>query len=101
MFREGRNSRRCHFQMETKHGTKYRQLHIEDYLGEIPAEQGRETGVYAHEWIAGNPDTNTDFWTDNLLDTILRNDNLNAAYKRVKANRGSGGIDGMQVDELL
>ena len=87
--------------METRHGTKYRQLHIEDYLGEIPAEQGRETGVYAHEWIAGNPDTNTDFWTDNLLDTILRNDNLNAAYKRVKANRGSGGIDGMQVDELL
>ena len=50
--------------METKHGTKYRQLHIEDYLREIPAEQGRGTGVYAHEWMTGNPDTNTDFWTD-------------------------------------
>ena len=87
--------------METKHGTKYRQLHIEDYLREIPAEQGKVTGVYAHEWITGNPDTNTDFWTDNLLDTILRSDNLNAAYKKVKANKGSGGIDGMQVDELL
>ena len=87
--------------METGHGIKYRQLHIEDYLREIPAEQGRGTGVYAHEWITGNPDTNTDFWTDNLLDTILRSDNLNAAYKRVKANRGSGGMDGMQVDELL
>ena len=87
--------------METKHGTKYRQLHIEDYLREIPAEQGKGTGVYAHEWITGNPDTNTDFWTDNLLDTILRSDNLNAAYKKVKANKGSGGIDGMQVDELL
>lgn len=66
--------------METRHGIKYRQLHIEDYLREIPAEQGRVTGVYAHEWITGNPDTNTDFWTDNLLDTILRSDNLNAAY---------------------
>ena len=87
--------------METKHGIKCRQLHIEDYLREIPAEQGRVTGVYAHEWITGNPDTNTDFWTDNLLDTILRSDNLNAAYRRVKANKGSGGIDGMQVDELL
>ena len=87
--------------METGHGTKYRQLHIEDYLREIPAEQGRVTGVYAHEWITGNPDTDTDFWTDNLLDTILRSDNLNAAYKKVKANKGSGGIDGMQVDELL
>ena len=50
--------------METRHGTKYRQLHIEDYLREIPAEQGKVTGVYAHEWITGNPDTNTDFWTD-------------------------------------
>ena len=87
--------------METKHGIKYRQLHIEDYLREIPAEQGRVTGVYAHEWITGNPDTNMDFRMDNLLDTILRSDNLNAAYKRVKANKGSGGIDGMQVDGLL
>ena len=45
--------------------------------------------------------TPTRTWTDNLLDTILRSDSLNAAYKRVKANRGSGGIDGIQVDELL
>src|SRR5699024_8739503 len=51
--------------------------------------------------ITGNPDTNTDFGMDNLLDTILRSDNLNAAYKKVKANKGSDGIDGMQVDELL
>ena len=87
--------------METKHGTKYRQLHIEDYLREIPAEQGRGTGVYAHEWITGDPGTDTDFWTDKLLDIILRSDNLNAAYKRVKTNRGTGGIDGMQGDELL
>ena len=87
--------------METGHGFKYRQLHIEDYLREIPAEQGRVSGVYAHEWITGDTDTNANFWTDNLLDTILRSDNLNAAYKRVKANNGAGGVDGMQVDELL
>ena len=87
--------------METRHGTKYRQLHIEDYLQEIPAEQERVPGVYAYEWITGDTDTNTDFWTDNLFDIILRSDNLNAAYKRVKGNRGSGGIDGMQVDGLL
>jgi retron-type reverse transcriptase len=87
--------------METGRGIKYRQLHIEDYLREIPAEQGRVSGVYAHEWITGDTDTNANFWTDNLLDTILRSDNLNAAYKRVKANNGAGGVDGMQVDELL
>ena len=70
--------------METRHGFKYRQLHIEDYLREIPAEQGRVTGVYAHEWMTGDTGTNTDYWMDNLLDTILRADNLNAAYKKVK-----------------
>ena len=74
--------------METRHGFKYRQLHIEDYLREIPAEKGRVTGVYAHGWMAGDTGTNTDFWTDNLLDTILRADNMNTAYKKVKANKG-------------
>jgi len=87
--------------METKHGFKYRQLHIEDYLQEIPAERGNLTGVYAHEWITGDPDTNANFWTNNLLDTILRSDNLNDAYKRVKANNGAGGVDGMKIDGLL
>ena len=43
----------------------------------------------------------TDYWTDNLLELILRKDNLNKAYKRVKSNKGAGGIDGMQVDGLL
>jgi len=47
--------------METGHGFKYRQLHIEDYLREIPAEQGRVSGVYAHEWITGDTDTNANF----------------------------------------
>lgn len=38
---------------------------------------------------------------DNLLEWILSRDNLNLAYKRVKANKGSHGVDGMKVDELL
>jgi len=35
------------------------------------------------------------------MELILRKDNLNKAYKRVKSNKGKGGIDGMQVDELV
>lgn len=38
---------------------------------------------------------------DDLLERILSRDNLNLAYRRVKANRGSHGVDGMVVDELL
>jgi RNA-directed DNA polymerase len=38
---------------------------------------------------------------EDLLERILNRDNLNLAYKRVKANKGSHGVDGMTVDELL
>jgi len=36
-----------------------------------------------------------------LLEKIVSKDNLNEAYKRVKKNKGSHGIDKMGVDELL
>ena len=38
---------------------------------------------------------------DGLLEKIFDRDNLNQAYKKVKANGGSHGVDGMKVDELL
>ena len=87
--------------MSTKDGFKNRQLHMEDYLRVIPAEQGRETGVFDYRRIAEDDNTITDFWTDNLLELITRTDNLNKAYLQVKRNKGKGGIDGMQVDGLL
>lgn len=36
-----------------------------------------------------------------LLEAILHKDNFNRAYKRVKANKGAPGIDGMTVEEAL
>ena len=39
--------------------------------------------------------------TRGLLEDILARDNMNRAYKRVKSNRGSHGVDGMKVGELL
>lgn len=36
-----------------------------------------------------------------LLEKVLHRDNLNLAYKRVKKNGGSHGVDGMGVEELL
>ena len=85
----------------TKDGFKDRQLHMEDYLQMVSAEQKEYAEVSVHQRITENNDIITDFWTDNLLELILRKDNLNKAYKRVKSNKGKGGIDGMQVDELL
>ena len=36
-----------------------------------------------------------------LLEKILSRDNLNRAYKRVRANKGAPGIDGMTVEDAL
>ena len=43
----------------------------------------------------------TDFQTDGLLEKILQPANLNKAYRKVKSNKGAGGVDGMNADELL
>ena len=85
----------------TKDGFKDRQLHIEDYLQMVSAEQKEYAEVSAHQRIAENNDIITDFQTDKLMEKILSNDNLNKAFKKVKSNRGAGGVDGMNVDELL
>jgi len=78
-----------------------RQLHMEDYLQMVSAEQKEYAEVFDYSKITEKSGVITDYWTDNLLDLILRKENLNKAYKQIKANKGSGGIDGMQVDELL
>ena len=36
-----------------------------------------------------------------ILGKILNKDNLNRAYKRVKANKGAPGIDGMTIEATL
>lgn len=85
----------------TKDGFKDRQLHIEDYLQMVSAEQKEYAEVFDYSKITEKSSVITDYWTNNLLELILRKDNLNKAYKQVKRNKGKGGIDGMQVDGLL
>ena len=52
-------------------------------------------------WITENNITDANEPTARLLERILERDNLNQAYKRVKANKGAGGVDKMQIEELL
>jgi RNA-directed DNA polymerase len=80
---------------------KHRQLRIEDYLQRVSAEQKEYAEVCASPKIAETDITNTNEQTEGLLEQILTKENLNQAYKQVKKNKGAGGIDGMQVDELL
>ena len=48
----------------------------------------------------GGRDNGNEF-ASKLLKKIVDRENLNLAYKQVKANRGSQGVDRMKVDELL
>ena len=98
---EGLNFRRYKLMNVTESRFKNRQLHMEDYLQMVSAEQKEYAEVSAHQRIAENNDIITDFQTDNLMEQILHKDNLNRAYKKVKSNKGAGGIDGMSIDELL
>ena len=97
----------------TNDGFKDRQLHMEDYLQMVSAEQREYAEVSAHQRIAlrtsshlnnhiiTNFQKGTASSLDRLLEKILQADNLNSAYKKVKSNKGAGGVDGMSVDELL
>ena len=85
----------------TKNEIKDRKLHKEDYLQMVSAEQKEYAEVSMHSRITENNDIITDFQTDRLMEQILQSDNLNKAYKKVKSNKGAGGVDGMDVDELL
>ena len=38
--------------------------------------------------------------TSSLMEQIVSNDNLNAAYLQVVRNKGAAGVDGMTVEEL-
>lgn len=76
---------------------KHRQPQYEGYLQRVSAEQ-RE---YAEACGLQTDSTNTNKQTEGLLEQIVTRENLYRAYKQVKSNKGAGGIDGMQVDDLL
>lgn len=80
---------------------KDRQLQREGQLQKVTAEQREYAEASACRKIAENTDIITDLQTTGLLEKILHKDNLNKAYKKVKSNKGSGGVDGMCVEELL
>ena len=85
----------------TENGTKYRQPRKEGYLQKVSAEQKEYVEAYAPSRITESNITNTDLSADELLEKILDKDNMNQAFKKVKSNKGAGGIDGMEVDVLL
>ena len=85
----------------TKQKYKGRKFHNENCPQKVAAEQRGYAGVPASVRIAENNDIIADLPTDSLLKRIISRDNMNAAYFKIKSNRGAGGVDKMGVDELL
>ena len=65
------------------------------------AEPENKLGGQTYIWITENNFTNIEQADYRLLEMILSPTNLNKAYKKVKSNKGSGGVDGLSVDDLL
>jgi len=78
-----------------------RKLHAEGCPQRGPTESGGYAEASDCGKMAENNATNTNNRKGELMEQIIRRENLNAAFKKVKANKGAGGVDEMQVNELL
>ena len=65
------------------------------------SESERYEGAPTLIGIVGDELVEVQLSSDRMLEYILTPDNLNRAYKQVKTNKGSGGIDRMEVEQLL
>lgn len=70
------------------------------WLQKDRAEPEGYAGGQTFMWITENNLTSIEQTGYGMLEQILSPANLNAAYKRVKANKGAGGVDEMQVESL-
>lgn len=88
-----------------KNSMEIRELQTTSYIEGWTCEVGvkLQDNMRAHSVSAAFERRKDDgkLYADNLLERILHRENMNNAYKRVKSNKGSHGVDGMKVDELL
>ena len=66
-----------------------------------PAHQGetRVSGYQGAEPIVAKPATESPAGTEQLMEEVCDRENLVRAWKRVRQNKGSPGVDGMTIDD--
>jgi len=85
---------------ETKKYAESRQLHREDFARENRVELEDNGKVPSISLTSDRKQNGRNVYTSNLLKRIIHKDNMNEAFKRVKKNKGSHGVDGLTIDEL-
>lgn len=85
---------------ETKKYAESRQLHIEDFGREGKVELEDNGKVPSISLTSDKKQNGSNVYTSSLLKKIIHKDNMYEAFRRVKKNKGSHGIDGLTIDEL-
>lgn len=87
----------------TEIGTRKSRIHCvsSGYCQRDSAENEGYDRALTEKRITENNITDADNEVNGLLEQILDRENLNRAYKQVKRNKGSHGVDGMSVEHLL
>ena len=86
----------------TENGNKKSRIHCKGsgYCQRDSAEHEGYDRALTEKRITENNNTDADSRVNGLLEKILESDNLNRAYKKVKKNKGSHGVDKMEVEHL-
>ena len=72
----------------------------EDWSWQVEVEPQETMRVHSIFTASQIGEDDGKMYANSLLEKILESENLREAFKRVKANKGSHGVDGMKVDEL-
>src|SRR6202049_2482769 len=76
---------------------KQQNLQMELDFSSAPTGEAREAGRKETEPSAATSGTENPASTNRLMETVCERENLKAALRQVKANKGSPGVDGMTV----
>ncbi len=76
---------------------KQQNIQIELDFSSAPAGEAREAGREETESLSTTNDTESPASTNRLMEEVCERENLKEALRRVKANKGSAGVDGMTV----
>src|SRR5450432_924572 len=79
---------------------KQQNIQMELDFSATSASEARATGREETESLAVVHETESPASTNRLMEEVCERENLKEAWKRVKANKGSAGVDGITIDGL-